>query len=209
MAAKNNKTATPQKPVIGLLGGPCSGKSAAAHILAGLGCAVISADELAHEQLEENQTRQALRKAFGDKFFDNAGRLDKRKLSEIVFANRANVEKINSIIHPPVLEKTQRLIERYKIDEQVRAIVLDVPLLVETGWEKNCDILIFIDSDEDKRLQRAAKKGDYFVKQLKKRENYQISLDKKADIAQYIIRNNSGLSALAEQVTKVFTDIIG
>ena len=85
-------------------------------------------------------------------------------------------------------------------------IVLDVPLLAETGWEKRCDKLIFIACNRQKRVERA-ENPENFEKILLKRENFQISLDKKAKTADYIMYNNSDLSALAEQVARIFSII--
>jgi dephospho-CoA kinase len=85
--------------------------------------------------------------------------------------------------------------------------VLDMPLLVEVGWDKRCDRLIFVDCDRKKRLKRAKKMGLFDENQLKVRENFQISLDKKVSIADNIIDNNSGFSALARQVADIFSYI--
>ena len=95
--------------------------------------------------------------------------------------------------------------EELNNSEKVRAIVLDIPLLAEVGWIKKCDKIVFVDCKSDFRALRMQEKGGFSKKQLKKRENFQISLDKKAKIADYIIDNNSGSSALAEQVFRIFT----
>jgi len=85
--------------------------------------------------------------------------------------------------------------------------VLDMPLLVEVGWAKRCDKLVFVDCKPQLRAKRAKKMGYSGEKQLKIRENFQISLDNKAAIADNIVDNNSGFSELTEQVAETFSYI--
>jgi dephospho-CoA kinase len=87
--------------------------------------------------------------------------------------------------------------------------VLDMPLLVEVGWAKRCDKLIFVKCKQRIRAKRAKKMGIFNKNMLKIRENFQISLDKKESIADNTIDNNSGFSALAGQVTDIFSGIYG
>ena len=85
--------------------------------------------------------------------------------------------------------------------------MLDMPLLVEVGWDKRCDKLIFVDCEQKLRLDRAKKMG-FDKNQVKIRENFQISLDKKANVVDNTIENNSDFSALAQQVAKIFSYIV-
>jgi dephospho-CoA kinase len=89
---------------------------------------------------------------------------------------------------------------------KVKAIVLDMPLLMEVGWAKRCDKLVFVKCSQKIRGKRAKAAG---LETLKNREKFQISLDKKRAIADNTIDNNSGFSALAEQVTDIFSSMMG
>jgi len=197
-----------KKPIIGILGGVGSGKSTAAAGFARLGCAVIDADEIAHRLLEEKGVKERIIDCFGRGVLDPEGKIDRRKLAEVVFAHGDKLTLLNSIIHPPVLERTEQLIEQYNCQNQVRAIVLDMPLLVEVGWDKRCDSLVFVDCKEQTRLARAKKMAGFDENQLKIRENFQISLDNKADISDNIMDNNSGFLALARQIADIFSCIM-
>lgn len=196
-----------KKNIIGIMGGIASGKSTVAAELEKLGCAVIDADAIAKQFLLDEDIKRQIRQKFGDEIFDNQGQIDRKKLAEKVFTSRQTVEMINSIIHPPVLLKVERLIEAYQLRQGVKAIVLDIPLLVESGWEKRCDKLIFIDCSEQIRLKRAEKRGVFDVNELKKRENFQISLDNKRKIANYIVENND-LSELIKQIGNIFPALL-
>jgi len=196
------------KTVIGILGGVCSGKSTVAKEFGRLGCGVIDADAIAHELLENSDIKKKIKEAFGEGVFDSAGRVDREELARKVFEDEQAVTKINRIIHPPVLSRCEELIAEFNRRSDIKAVVLDIPLLAEAGWLQQCDKLVFVGCNEEIRARRAAKKGRFSKNQLKKRENFQIFLDKKKKIADYIVDNNSGLSATAEQVERIFTIII-
>jgi dephospho-CoA kinase len=194
-----------KKPIIGILGGICSGKSTVAAEFAKLGCKVIDADKIAHNLLDKKDIKGRIIELFGEAVIKPSGKIDSRKLAGIVFADTEKISLLNEIIHPPVLARAEQLIEKYNCQDQVKAIVLDMPLLVEVGWEKRCDKLIFVDCKRQNRMNRSGKSKIFDEKQLKIRENFQISLDKKAGIADNLIDNNSSLAALARQVTEIFS----
>jgi len=195
------------KPVIGILGGLCSGKSTAAAEFAKLGCAIIDADKIAHELLGEPSVKNKVVDFFGEGILDPEGRVDRKKLGEVVFANGHKLAELNKLLHPGVLDRVEQLIKQYNDKNRVKAIVLDMPLLVEVGWAKRCDKLVFVDCKPQLRAKRAKKMGYSGEKQLKIRENFQISLDNKAAIADNIVDNNSGFSELTEQVAETFSYI--
>lgn len=197
-----------RKPIIGILGGPASGKSSVAAELAKLGCGLIDADKIAHELLDGQNVKEEVINSFGRAVLDHTGKINRRKLADIVFADGDKLSTLNRIVHPLVLVRAERLIEQYNRQQQVRAIVLDMPLLVEVGWDKRCDRLIFVDCKPQIRLKRAKKMGVLGENQLKIRENFQISLDKKVAIADNTVDNNSGFSALAKQVADIFSYIV-
>ena len=197
-----------KKPIIGILGSFGSGKSTVAAEFAKLGCKVIDADKIAHEVLEKKAVRGRIVASFGQAILDSAGKIDRKELADIVFADPDKLSLLDGIIHPLVLRRAEELIKQYSRQNQVKAIVLDMPLLVEVGWAKRCDRLIFVDCERQSRIDRAKKVGICDENQLKIRENFQISLDKKAGIADNIVNNNSGFSALAEQVANIFSHIV-
>jgi len=199
---------TGRKPIIGILGGVGSGKSTVADEFAKLGCKVIDADKIAHKLLDKKTVQDRIVALFGKNILDSSGKIDRKKLADIVFADADKLSSLNKIVHPFVLGRAEELIERYNRQNQVKAIVLDMPLLVEVGWAKRCDKLIFVDCGRQLRIDRAKKLGIFGENQLKIRENFQISLDNKANIADNMIDNNSDLSGLAKQVADIFSYIV-
>jgi len=197
-----------KKPVIGIVGGIGSGKSTVAAEFAKLGCKIIDADKIAHELLERNPVKEKIVASFGQAVLDSAGKIDHSKLADIAFSDADKLSALNKIIHPFVLKRAQELINQYNCQNQVKAIVLDMPLLMEVGWVKRCNKLIFIDCRPQLRTDRAKKMGIFNENQQKIRENFQISLDNKANTADNIIDNNSGFSELTEQVADIFSCIM-
>lgn len=200
----NNK----KKPIIGILGGIASGKSTVAAEFARRGCKIIDADEIVHELLQKTVVKDKITGLFGQAILDSAGKIDHRKLAEVVFTDADKLSSLNKIIHPLVLERTEELIELYNRQGGIKAIVLDMPLLAEVGWTERCDRLIFVDCKPTLRIERAKKMRGLDENQIKIRENFQISLDNKATIADNSIDNNSDFQALVRQVFDVFSYIV-
>ena len=193
-----------KKPIIGILGGVGSGKSTVAAEFAKLGCKTIDADKIAHELLDAPVVKEKIVASFGETILDSAGKIDHKRLADIVFTNGDKLSSLNSIVHPPVLARAEQLIERYNRQPKVAAIVLDMPLLVEVGWAKRCDRLIFVDCKRQLRVNRAKKMGVFDENRFKIRENFQISLDNKVNITDNAINNNSDFSTLVRQVADIF-----
>ena len=195
------------KPIIGIMGGIGSGKSTVAAEFVKLGCKVIDADKIAHKLLKKNAVREKIVAFFGRDVVGSSGNIDRKRLGEIVFADYDKLTILNRIIHPIVIERVEELIERYKRQNQTKAVVLDMPLLVEIGWSGRCDKLIFVNCEQKIRAERAKKLG-FDENQLKIRENFQISLDNKLALADNTVENNSDFSAMVRQVADIFSDIM-
>jgi dephospho-CoA kinase len=145
---------------------------------------------------------------FGKNILTKSDQIDRQKLAHIVFADSTQLARQNDLIHPIVLDRVEQLMVQYSTADDVPAIVLDMPLLVETGWEKKCDRLIFVDCKRQTRAKRAQKMGISDESQLRKRENFQNPLDTKADLADNTIDNNFGYSELARQVAEIFSFVV-
>jgi dephospho-CoA kinase len=196
------------KPVVGILGGIGSGKSTVANQFANLGCAVIEADKVAHDVIEEQGIIDTISTVFGSDVLSSDGMIDRSKLAARVFEDAEQLEKLQTIVHPPVVEICQRLLAQYLSIPSVPAVILDIPLLLESGQDRLCNILIFVDSPDAQRFQRAAAKKGLSEDQVKKRENFQISLDKKRQMAHYVIKNNSDMLDLTGQVVQIYSAMV-
>jgi len=198
-----------RKPIIGIIGAIAAGKSTVAAEFAKLGCGVISADAIAHELLKEEPVRDQLCELFGPGILRPSGQIDRGKLARIVFADGEKLAALNRVIHPRVLDRIEELIAKYNSCAHVKAIVLDVPLLVEVGWAGRCDRLVFVKCDRKLRDERIRRAGRMDGQEVDIRENFQISVDKKAELADNIVDNNSDFLTLVRQIQDIFSDIAG
>lgn len=198
-----------KKPIIGILGGIGSGKSTVSAAFGNVGCAVIDADAISHSLLQREDVRSRLIDVLGAAILDSNGLVDRGVLAKVAFGQPETLRLLINVLHPLVLERIAELIEAYQGQPDILGIVLDMPLLIEVGWEKKCDFLVFVVCSEEKRRLRIEENGKFDIKQLKIRQNFQISLDKKKQKAHYMVNNNSDKSDLAEQIAQIFSIMTG
>ena len=196
------------KPVIGLAGGIASGKSLVADILADLGAGVINADDLNHKILHSDEVRRQIQKWWGQDTYDDAGLLDRRRLAEIVFNDPAKRKKLEGLTHPRVNELRDQRRNELEADERIHAIVLDIPLLFEVGQDTLCNQVIFVEADENERIQRASEQRGWDAAELRRRENLQTPLDIKRERSDHIVENKSDINTLRESVASVYHQIV-
>ncbi len=201
-------------PVIGLAGGIGSGKSLVASQLGQMGCAVIDVDRLAKELRDLPGTREALGQSFGEEIFAKDGKIDEKALSELVFAPSEEQEgsplaRLNAIIHPLVIGEVGRLIEQYRRPPSPKALILDAPLLFEAGLEACCDAVIFVSSEPATRAQRVLEQRGWSERDWARREKTQIPLDKKLDMSDYVVDNDTVEVDLCCHLQRLFSRILG
>ncbi|MGA0570153.1 dephospho-CoA kinase [Variovorax sp. VNK109] len=145
---------------LGLTGGIGSGKSTVAAMLASLGAAVIDADANARSVTAMGgEAIPAIRAAFGDDFIGADGALDRTRMREHVFATPAAKQRLESIVHPLVGEKTRAQLEQARSAGHTLA-VLDIPLLVESSrWRQQLDHVLVIDCLPATQIRRVMQRS--------------------------------------------------
>jgi len=156
--------AGPAPLVVGLVGRIGSGKSTVAGALADRGATVLDADALAHEVLGEPDVCGAIAARFGAGIV-REGRVDRQALAAAVFgADRAALEDLESLVHPRVRTRIVAALTRLlsgpgRPDGRRPVVVLDVPLLMQAGWDTLCDRFVLVSCDERVRQGRLAERG--------------------------------------------------
>jgi dephospho-CoA kinase len=196
------------KPIIGLAGGIGSGKSFVASLFAGEGCLVLDADASARAAYADPAVRAALRQWWGDAAFLPDGSPDRRAIAERVFSDPPERAKLEHLIHPRVAADRDRLMRLHADDPLVRAYVWDVPLLFETGLNKSCDAVVFVDAPLAERARRVARSRHWPPGELERRENSQYPLDKKRAMSHYVLGNTADAATAREQVRDVLSRIL-
>lgn len=137
---------------IGLTGGIASGKSLVAKRLEERGAVLVDADAIAREVVEPGTPGlTAVVDAFGPGILDGEGRLDRPRLGAIVFQDPERRAQLNGIVHPLVRARAAAVISAAP---EGAVVVQDIPLLVETGQQKNFHLVLVVDASEDTRLRR-------------------------------------------------------
>lgn len=186
--------------VIGLIGGIGSGKSHAAAVFAQRGAHVIAADELGHEALHQPAIRAQVVDRWGARVLDAKGEVDRKKLGSIVFAAPAERQALEAMVFPWIERRLQEEVQTARNDSQCQLVVLDAAIMLETGWNRVCDKLIFVDAPRTQRLQRLAKQRGWTEEKLAAREKAQMPLEEKRLQADYVLDNSGAPEQLARQV---------
>ena len=198
-----------RKLVIGLAGGIGAGKSTVARLLADNGVAVIDSDRLNGEQLEEPEVIAELVGWYGPDIREPGGGVCREALARIVFDDSPGQRRrVERLLHPRIARRRQELIEIFQADPGVRAIVLDSPLLFETGLDRVCDRVIFVDAPAAQRARRLAASRGWSAQEVSRREKSQEPLDNKGARADYIVENKSGLDDLRSKVEKLLSELL-
>lgn len=189
--------------VIGLTGSIGSGKSTAAKIFARLGAKVIDADIIAKNLYFTNPAvlRKTLR-LFGQCILDPAGRLDTGKLSQRAFKNKSAIKRLEKIVHPQVIKTL-----RERISRCAGVVVVDAPLLIESGFNRYVDFVVVVKSNFKLALRRAAKKSRLPEADIRRRLACQLTFKDKKRYADFIIDNSGSISKLEAQVKKVHSEV--
>jgi dephospho-CoA kinase len=188
------------KPVIGLIGGIGSGKSCVAAELVKHGGRVIAGDVFGHEALRQPELRQRVVERWGKQVLDAAGEIDRRKVGAIVFADGTELRALESIVFPWIERRIREEIATAQADPGVRLVVLDAAIMLEAGWDRHCDWIVYVHAPRDVRLQRLAGQRGWTEKEVQARADAQLSLTEKVRRADYVVDNAGSPDDLARQV---------
>lgn len=196
--------------IIGITGDICSGKSTVSNEFKRLGAAVFDADKIAKSCLENSKVKIELFKLFGKqifKFSTNRNNIkyqeiDKRKLAKIIFRNKNCKKKVEKIVHPLVRKEMFAFLKK----NNNKIVVLDIPLLFESGLCFLCNKIVFVKSKYSQVLTRL-KKRKMDVNDYKARKKAQMDLNKKLKLSDYIIYNTSTLKCLKSECKELFKKI--
>ncbi len=196
--------------IIGLCGGSGSGKTYVSEIFLSYNIPSIDADSVYAElTLPGAPLISELAEIFGNKIIADNGGLNRKELSNIVFAEGAeDIRKtLNSITHRAVLMQTDKIIKEYDKNGK-KYIIFDAPLLFESGFDKKCDTVIAVIADENIRIKRITERDGISENDAKKRIASQISDVFLKEHADFVIINNGTYEELKSQVFDIAEKIL-
>ncbi len=196
--------------LVGLTGGIASGKSTVAAMFRKLGWQLIDADSIAREVVKPGTLGlKLLSRQFGNAILAAGGELDRSALAKLIFADKTARTKLNGLLHPLILGKIKEEIETYRREASSREVVmLDAPLLMETGLDAAMDYNIVVYLDEKTQLQRLLQRDNLSLEAAGQRIKSQMNLDDKLKRATFVINNKGSLEDTVLQVEKISARIL-
>lgn len=194
---------------IGLTGGIGSGKTTVADLLRSHGLPIIDADLIARDIVKPGQPALAeLAQAFGHDILNVDGSLNRSLLASRAFVDAEHTELLNSITHPRIQAETAR---RFAVAEAAgeKAVVYDMPLLVDNGLHEAMDLVVVVDVDAETRVARLVAWRGLTEEDARRRLDAQISDEERLAAADVVIDNNGNLESLDRQVADLIERIRG
>lgn len=188
--------------LIGLTGGIGSGKSTVSSMFAERGAIVIDADAIVHElQAPGQPVLEEMVEAFGPAILRDDGSLDRQRVADLVFGDDDALATLNAIVHPAVgAEIARRLGEAAGTDS---IVILDVPLLVESGRDDMAGLLV-VDVDPELAVQRLVTHRGFSAEDARSRIARQASREQRTARADFVVDNSGDLASLRKQVDEAW-----
>ena len=177
--------------VIGVTGGVGAGKSTVlSYLKEQYEARIIEADVVGHEVMEPNMPAyDRILREFGKVILDGDGKIDRKLLASIVFADPEKLHRLNAIVHPAVKAEILRRIECAE-KQQVHLAVVEAALFLEENYDAFCDETWYIYTDEKKRRERLKKSRGYTDERISQILKSQRSHGEFLNRCQYVIDNN-------------------
>lgn len=192
----------------GLTGGIATGKSFILSVLRELGCEVTDADRVAHEVMEPGRPAfDEIVAHFGPGVIGADGRLDRARIGEIVFADPAERERLNAIVHPRVYEAQSLWFAEIERRNPDAIAVVDAALMIETGSFRRFDKLIVAWCRPELQLQRLMERNSLTEEQARARIGAQMPTSEKLKYADYAIDTSNGFEDTRRQVEAVHAEL--
>ena len=186
--------------LIGLTGGIGSGKSTVAGFIAGRGVPVLDADVLAREAVEPGRPAFAAIARVWPTVVAPDGRIDRKRLGAIVFADPTARARLEAILHPQIAA-----LARVRAADLARAghklAFYEASLLVETGRHRELDGLVVVDAPDEQRIARVAARSGLTADEVRARIAAQLPMADKRRVATYVIENDGDLASLDAKVS--------
>lgn len=193
---------------VGLTGGIGSGKSTVADLLRARDVPVLEMDPLGHELLEPGQPAyDEVVREFGHEILAPGGAVDRSKLAAVVFADAAKRERLNSILHPRIIEVVQGWFSALDRTGKPPFAVVEAALIIEAGYHKSLDRLIVCWSEPEQQLARLIERG-LTRDQARQRIAAQMPVNEKRKLGDYVLDCSGTLAETERQLADVVKELL-
>ena len=194
--------------LVGLTGGVATGKSTVAALFKRCGAKILDADQLARQVVEPRKPAwRDIVRTFGTTILREDGHLDRKLLADIVFKSPDKLRRLERIIHPRVSSLQRRLTRDIAAKHPHAVIVYEVPLLFEAGVDKRVDTIIVVTADRDTQIARLRQRTGLSRPEALRRIRSQMSLAKKAKMADIVLLGTTPRARLQRQVIRLYDQL--
>jgi dephospho-CoA kinase len=194
--------------LVGLTGNIGSGKSTVAQLLSERGATIIDADVLARRAVEQGtEAFRAIVERWGTSILAADGLLDRGALRRIVFSDQAELEQLNTIVHPEVERMRGALVDQAR-QRGDRLVVCDIPLLFERRMTEGFDRIVLVDAPRPVRLERLVRERGLRETEAMDMIVAQMPAELKRARADFVIDNDGTLTQLDARVAEVWSALL-
>ncbi|MCZ6680731.1 MAG: dephospho-CoA kinase [Candidatus Poribacteria bacterium] len=199
--------------IVGVTGGIACGKSTVSKLLGEKGAIPINSDAIGHQLLKRGSpVIGALIEAFGADILDESGAVSRQKLGAIVFKDKAARERLNAIMHPPIVQQSRSEARRLVAEDANCIVLIDAPLLIEAGAQDTVDVIVVVTASPEVQRQRLlersiAQKRPLSRTEVKARIDSQMPLSEKVKYADFVIENEGTIEELRQKVDELWHNL--
>jgi len=193
--------------VIGLTGGIACGKSTVAKMLTDLGSIIVDADKIAREVVEPGQAGLLqIVDRFGEGVLFEDGTLNRKALGAIVFSDSSARQDLNQILHP-LIRQVMKERKEQALALNPPLVVLDIPLLFESKLQPMVEQVVVVYTPRKLQLQRLMERDQISMQEAEQRIASQMDIEKKKELADFVIDNSGSLEDTKRQVEAIFVKL--
>jgi dephospho-CoA kinase len=195
------------RPVIiaGLTGGIASGKSTISRFFSDAGAQIIDADTIAREVVKQGTPGyKAILAFFGRTILQSDGEIDRKRLGDIIFNDPYKKARLDAIVHPLVLKRSSEMIAQIAAQTPDAVVIMDIPLLLEAGMERDLAEVIVVYVPEAIQLRRLTNRDGIDKQAAMARIRSQMPIEEKRKRATVVIDNSSTIPESRRQALAVF-----
>jgi dephospho-CoA kinase len=192
----------------GLTGGVASGKSTVARYFQDLGAHIIDADRIGHEAIEPGRAAyREILSHFGTGILDSSGRIDRKKLGPIVFADPHQLRALNAIVHPRIIARTEELAAEHQRQNPQSVVVVDAALIFESRLGGSLNKVIVAWCRPEQQLERLMAKAGVFRDEAERRIKSQMPVEEKRRRADYLIDCSGSMEETRRQAGAIYLEL--
>lgn len=192
---------------IGLTGGIAAGKSTVSRMLTDRGAALVDLDQIAREVVTPGQAAlRLIAERFGPAVLNADGTLNRARLGEIVFSDEAERKALEAITHPAIRARMLERMEAFQSERPERLVVVDVPLLYESGLQSYFEQIMVVYVPRSVQLERLMKRNGLSEEEANRRIGAQMDIEEKKRMADIVIDNSGSLDETERQVDRFWRD---